>query len=123
MSWLLLSVCCIVFVEVVLRLDVAGQARAAGLIVSKATRTIRSPRISDHWKERVLPTYSLRLLTASFRLFATVLLALVPIMLATWLSGGQDSHFLQLALSWPGILGATGLAVAYATVRARVAGK
>ncbi len=120
MTWLLLTLCCIAFVEVVVRLDITGQVRAATLVTRRVLSIIGSSRVSDHWKERVLPIYAWRLLATSVRLLMIMLAAVAPIVLLTALSGWRDSPFLQLVSSWPGILAATFIAVVYAASRSRL---
>lgn len=77
--------------------------------MQRASHVIRSPKISDHWKEKVLPAFSLVILSSSLRLGA-ILAALTGAFLAVYWGGG-----LAFAGSAPGladVLQPVGLAIA-----------
>ena len=120
--WTSLVVClCRVelFVRVPLRDAVAKLLRYAG----KSSRVIRSSHISDHWKEKVLPTYSMKVAQASLKLFFIFLL-LFAILLA--LSTALDYLFLAEATTvgflstWRGLLYATFVSTVYFYARTRL---
>lgn len=55
----------IVFVELILLLPVTRRAHHILEVAQKAISVIKSPNISDHWKEKVLPRYSQQLIASS----------------------------------------------------------
>lgn len=123
MTWLLLALCCAAFVETAFRLGLDGQVRAATLVARKIFSVIGSARVSDHWKEKALPRYAGRLLSASARLFLIMLAAVAPIMLVAALSGWRGSPLLQLISSWEGLVAATLIAILYVAARSRLVRK
>jgi hypothetical protein len=65
--------------ELLLRLPLLGQVRHLLTATRKSAATIRSSRISDHWKERVLPAYSLRMGLHSVLFFLLLCLVASPV--------------------------------------------
>lgn len=55
----------IVFVELFFRLPVVRQAQSIRINAAKALKVILSSRISDHWKEKSIPVYAVRILLSS----------------------------------------------------------
>ncbi|WP_321491548.1 sulfotransferase [uncultured Desulfobacter sp.] len=64
----------IVFVELFYRLPFAWQVKQVREISLKSIHTVTSSKISDHWKEKVLPVYSLKIFCSSI-LFGIYLVA------------------------------------------------
>ncbi|MCA8901636.1 MAG: sulfotransferase [Hyphomonas sp.] len=111
-------------IEILLRLPFgAALTRLVGA-VDRASRLIRNPKVSDHWKERALPACSLRMITASLALFAILAAALLPFGLMIgvselfWSQGAATAAFL---MSVPGIALLTVAGAVYAWVRTRPA--
>ena len=67
MVYLLSALAAIAASETVLRLSLRNTANATLTAARKSLAVIRSPRISEHWKERVLLRYSQELLLGSLK--------------------------------------------------------
>jgi hypothetical protein len=69
---LLLSLCTvpgvIVFIELFLRLPLRKRVRDLMATSGKSLKVVRSPDISDHWKEKAVPRYALRTMALSLSL-------------------------------------------------------
>ena len=94
---LLLLLAAVLVSELLLRLPLLAQVRHILSVTRKSAATIRSSRISDHWKERVLPAYSLRLGARSLLFFVLLCVATSPV-LAVGLAapGGPGRWFAML---------------------------
>ena len=110
---ILLTILCAVCVEIFLRTKVLQQVVVITGTAKKAVSVMSSSKISDHWKENVLPRYSLKILRASFIMLA-VFVAMIALFLGVsqWVSG-----FLSFTLSAMGIVLAIVLSVAYVKLR------
>jgi hypothetical protein len=105
--------------EVLLRLPFAATLRQMVANAGRARHVLTSRRISDHWKERAIPAYALRMGLASLRflgLLALVALAAVlpglayPPGVGTWIAD----------LAGPAAIGVLGLvSLAYLWLRTR----
>ena len=65
MAWFLLSLSSIGFVCIFIWARMSDHIQSLKNIVAKTGNVIRSPGISDHWKEKVLPRYALQLFLSS----------------------------------------------------------
>lgn len=106
MNWLIAVVGVIVFVELLLRLPVAAEARRLAHVGTRAQKTLRSARISDHWKEKVLLRYARELLRASLSLSGLILAAALPL-----LAGAALLQWAGIAATLTWLSSATGLLV------------
>lgn len=87
--------------ELLLRLPLLRQARHLLAVTRKSAATIRSSRISDHWKERVLPAYSLRMGLHSVLFFLLLCVVASPVMaMGLAASDGMDGWFGLLMRPW-----------------------
>lgn len=117
----LLVVSAILASEIFMRLPLMDQVT---LIVGTARRsaaTVRSRRISDHWKEAVLPAYSARLAGRSFYFFLLLCLALLPVALAGLAAPGGMAHWLELLMRPFAIAIMCASSILYIVVRTRAA--
>lgn len=80
----------------------------------KALRVVRSKRISDCWKERVLPVYAARLLKATLGLAWCLALLLAPVAIAAVLLSLVSVDLVGTMTSWTGL--AVSLGVGMLTV-------
>lgn len=117
MQWVLASLVGIGFVEILLRLPLSVVLKRFLIISSKAKRVIRSPKISDHWKERILPIYAIELFKITLRIALYLFLAMLPILLLLVLADAFGIPLWEFMLSLVGILFVTALSIGYATVR------
>ncbi|MEM1411550.1 MAG: sulfotransferase [Pseudomonadota bacterium] len=114
---------CVVVVELFVRLPFMAQVEAVTGGALKAVGLVRSPRISDHWKERVLPVYAGRILKASLSLAGLLLLCamafvIVWVLAAWWPAGGGSAALASLS-SLTVQLWLLGIGIGWALLRAR----
>jgi hypothetical protein len=121
MDLALLIVSAILASEILLRLPLMEQVNAVVDISRRSVATVRSRRISDHWKEKVLPAYSLRMGGRSIFFFLLMCLVLLPVMLAGLLVEGGLVHWFELLLQPFAIAILCGTSILYILVRARFA--
>jgi hypothetical protein len=104
-SWVLLVAGTVLAVELFLRLPIVATARRLLGTARKAQRTIRSTRVSDHWKEKVLLAYAGRPFVSSLLVCGLIVLAVLPLLLlamtGAWLGIDVAGRMMQ----------ATGIAV------------
>lgn len=80
--WLLVVVAAVLASETLLRLPILAKIKAVSDASQKAMRVLKSARISDHWKERVLPAYAKRIGFGSVAFFAMLCVGLTPVLVA-----------------------------------------
>ncbi len=115
---------CAAVVELFFRLPFLAQVEAVNSGAMRALGVVRSPRISDHWKEKVLPRYAGRILRASLGLGGLLLVCAavftgVWVLTAWWPAGGWREALGALDrgdVQW-WLLGA---GIAWAVVRSRL---
>lgn len=111
----------VVFVEFLLRSPVLVQAGDIVRYSRRAMRVIRARRISDRWKERVLPAYSGRLLRASL-LSGGWLVVIAALAAAGYIAVGilffaDFQATLDSATRWPVHVAALVIGTGYAALR------
>lgn len=79
MLWLFVLIAAVAASEAFLRLPLMPVIRRVTETARKSGRVLTSKRISDHWKERVLPRYSWVIGTGSVQFFGLLMLALAPV--------------------------------------------
>ena len=119
MDWLFLIAGAVCFVEIFLRLNSLARIRELNQLLHKVTRVIRSPAISDHWKEIVLPSYALQLFKLSLLIFAILVASCGGFLILGLVSNFLGGQFVDLSTSVKGITVCTIAALAYASLRGR----
>ena len=119
MDWILLILSSVCFVEIFIRLGAIGRINELKEIVLKITNTFRSPRISDCWKEKILPRYSLMLFMRSLLVFVILVGSLSPFFVFSAFSIIFNGQFIELCSSAKGIVTSTLVATTYAMLRSR----
>lgn len=119
MSWVLLILCSAAFIELFLRLGVMRRVGALAAVASRSVSVLRSPRISDHWKERVLPRYAGRMAGFSLALFGLMVACLSPFFVALLVSDYFGLGFERLVVTPQAALAGTLVAIIYAKARMR----
>jgi hypothetical protein len=118
-SWVLLAAGTVLAAELFLRLPIVATARRLLGTARKAQRTIRSPRVSDHWKEKVLLAYAGRLFVSSLVICGLIVLAVLPLvflaMAGAWLGIDVAGRMMQA----PGIAVSVVVASGYIMLRRR----
>ena len=80
--WVLVIVAAILASEAFVRLPVLQKIGTVAATSRKAMKLVRSARVSDHWKERILPVYALKIGMGSVSFFLLLCAALLPVLLA-----------------------------------------
>lgn len=94
MLWLLVLIAAVAASEALLRLPVMAQVRRITTTTPKVMRVLKSARISDHWKERILPAYAWRIGRSSIQFFMLLCAALLPVAaLGLVFPGGMQTWF------------------------------
>jgi hypothetical protein len=94
MTWILLAVAAVLASEAMLRLPLLAQAQGVIDVSRRSMHVLGSKRISDHWKERILPAYSARMAKGSIGFFLSLCAALVPVVAIGFLNpGGLELWF------------------------------
>ena len=113
MHHLILFIVCILFVEVFKNFEFFRHLREILSISSKALNIIRSRKISDHWKEVILPVYSFQLMKSSFVLF----LMFGFLIFLIFVGGLIDPFFFKFILGFVGIIESIFFCYVYSRVR------
>ena len=98
-DYLYLVIACILSIELFLRLKFMSYVNSIFKNTKKVFRIIISSNISDHWKEKMVPTYAFILLKNS--LLILVILFLIILVFSAFIV--ISSKFLTLILSITGI--------------------
>ena len=89
MLYAAIVVATVIACELALRLPLVTSVATMNATAGRALRVVRAPRVSDHWKERILPAYAGRLMKASLLLLASVLAIVLPVVLVVTLATGS----------------------------------
>ncbi|MFP4000235.1 MAG: hypothetical protein ACLFUN_10370 [Desulfobacterales bacterium] len=119
MKWIIVFICCVLAVEILFRSKPAGTLRYIASMLAKTTHVIANKRISDHWKEKILPAYAFIIFAGSLRLLATLVLIFSPFAAALCLSVLLDLAFYSFLSSPSGLAGTAAAAAVYSTARSR----
>ena len=109
----LLLLVCIVSVEIFIRLNFVSILDSILKVTKKVTHVIPQNNISDHWKEKVVPAYALRIMKYSLHILMILLLILSFFIVVDLLF----NDFLALTLSLIGIIESIVFAFGYVYVR------
>ena len=120
MTYILALVAGIGFVEILLRTPLLRALQALRRTAGRAGHVVRSARISDHWKERVLLAYSGRLFVSTVTIALSLLAAAIPLLLAILIGAASGIDFAGFVVTLPGMAVLTLVALAYAGFRFRV---
>jgi Sulfotransferase family len=119
-TWALLVLATLATSELLHRLPVLDQIRGAANTATRAGRLIANRAVSDHWKERALQRYALRIAASSLSALGLLLVAVAPF-LALVLGGAfLGTDLAGLVLSWQGMLACSAVAIAYLLLRPRL---
>ena len=99
MDYVYLVVACVLSIELFLRLKFMSYVNSIGRNSSKVFHVIMASHISDHWKEKMVPTYAFILLKNSLLILGILILIILVFSAFVVLS----SKFLTLILSITGI--------------------
>ena len=82
MIHLLLLLVCILSVEVFIRLNFLSYLDSILKVTKKVAYVIPNNNLSDHWKEKVIPAYALRIMKYSLQILLILLLILSLFLIA-----------------------------------------
>jgi len=99
LDYVYLVVACFLSIELFLRLKFMSHVNSIARNTNKVFRVIISSNISDHWKEKMVPTYAFILLKNS--LLILVILFLIILVFSAFIV--ISSKFLTLILSITGV--------------------
>jgi len=113
MIHLFLSLVCILSVEVFIRLNFLTHLDSIIKVTKRVTFIIPKSNISDHWKEKVIPAYALRIMKSSLQ----ILLILSLIMTLFFIADYFFNDFLVFTFSLIGIIESMIFAFGYIYLR------
>jgi hypothetical protein len=113
MAHLILFLACILSVEALIRLNLLTLLDLMVGVIRKVTHVIPNDKISDNWKEIVIPAYALRIMQYSLQ----ILLILLLILSFFLISELFYNNFFQVALSFAGIIESVFFAFGYTYLR------
>ena len=113
MIHLVLLLASVAAIEIFIRLRFIGALDSLLGVTGKARRVVMSDRISDHWKERILPAYSTKIIELCLRMLLILGLMMSSFLAANLLLPG----LLAYVMSTPGLLESIFLGMAYIGIR------
>ena len=113
MNHLILFVLCLLSVEIFNRSNYISLIKSLVEVSKKAINIISNKNISDHWKENIIPKYSLQMMKYSMQMLLIIFLIIFIFVIADNLFSG----FLAFIFSWNGIIESILLAFSYAYIR------
>ena len=120
MEWLLVIMGTILAVEVFLHTKIRRNVNAMLDFTKRSASTIKSVQISDHWKEKVIAHYALKIFANSFQLLFSLLLIIAPVFALHYV-GRIFSLDLFTVLTTPvGLLFSIAVATVYIFIRTKL---
>jgi len=113
MIHLLLSLVCILSVEVFIRLNFLSHLDSIIKVIKRVAYVIPSNNISDHWKEQVIPAYALRIMKYSLQILVILLLIMSLFLIPNYFF----NDFLAFTFSLIGIIESMVFAFGYVYLR------
>ena len=113
MIHLLLSLICILSVEVFIRLNFLSYLESILKVTKEVTFVILKSNISDHWKEKVIPAYALSIMKYSLQILLILLLIISLFFIANYFL----NDFLAFTFSLIGIIESMVFAFGYVYLR------
>ena len=113
MNHLILFVLCLLSFEILVRSNYIPTINSIINVSKKTIHTILNKNISDHWKENIIPKYSLQMMKYSIQMLLTLFLIIFNFVIADNLFSG----FIAFTFSWNGIIESILLAFSYAYIR------
>lgn len=113
MSHIALLLVCVLSVEVFIRFHFLSLLDSVLKVTEKVIHIIPQDNISDHWKEKVIPAYALRIMKHSLKILLILLLIISFFVIADYFL----NNFLTLTLSFFGIIESVVFAFGYVYLR------
>ena len=122
MEYLIIAVVSVLAVELFLKLPVRQAVDDLWQVSKKASHTVMSPHISDHWKEKVMLVYARQAFTNTLKLAAIILISvaliLLPVVIVDYLKLAEQP-VLALLGTTKGLVASTVIAAGYFWLRGR----
>jgi hypothetical protein len=119
-DWVLVCISTFLAVEVFLRTSLKRNIGELLDYTKRSYATIASKKISDHWKEKVLPRYALRIFVNSSGLLFCLFLAVSPILVEDFIGKQFGANVLDKMMTPLGIGASIILASFYVYFRTKV---
>ena len=113
MNHLILFISCLFSVEILIRSNYISLVNLTINVSKKAINTISNKNISDHWKENIIPKYSLQMMKYSMQMLLILFLIIFIFVIGDKVLSG----FLEFTFSWNGIIESILLAFSYVYIR------
>ena len=113
MNHLILLFICFLSVEIFIRSNYIHLINSTINVSKRAISTILNKNISDHWKENIIPKYSLQMMIYSVQMILILFLVIFIFVIADNLFSG----FLAFTLFWNGIIESILISFTYAYTR------
>ena len=104
---------CFMSIEILIRSNYITLIHNSINVSKKVISTIFNQKISDHWKEMIIPKYSLQMMKNSLQMLLIPFLIILIFVIADNLF----SEFLAFTLSWNGIIESILIAFSCAYIR------
>lgn len=121
MVWVFVLLAGILASEAFLRLPLLPVIRRVTATAQKSGRVLRSGRISDHWKEKILPSYAWVIGKGSVQFFVMLMLALAPVAFLGLVFPGGMAAWAAALMRPLVILALCVVSIGYIWIRLRVA--
>ena len=113
MKHIIFFIICFLSVEIFIRSNYFSLINSTINVSKKAIYIILNKNISDHWKENVIPKYSLQMMNYSLQMLSILILIIFIFIIADNFFSG----FLNLIISWNGIIETILFTFGYAYMR------
>ena len=113
MIHVILLIICVLSIETFIRLNFLSFLRSILKLTKKVTYIIPNKKISDHWKELVIPVYAFKIMKFSLQILL-ILLCIISFFIAADI---LFSGFISFTLSFIGIIESLALAFVYLYLR------
>ena len=101
MNFLILFILIIISTEIFIKNKYISLIGILFKSLKKTSNIINNRNISDHWKEKVIPKYSLKMIKVSFSMLITFLIILSLFLIV----GIFSNEFLEFLMTFKGIVG------------------
>ncbi len=113
MNHFIILLICFFSIEILIRSNYLTLIKSLTNISKKAIYIILNKKISDHWKENIIPIYSLNMMKHSLQMLLILFLIIIIFVIV----GNFFNGFFAFAFSWNGIIESILFAFSYAYIR------
>ena len=108
-NYILLFFLILISIELLIKFNYLNYVKTLIILTKKATSLIINKKISDHWKEKIIPIYSYKMMKYSFLMLIIIFL----IILLFFITVNYFDYFLEFIFSFKGILGSILISFSY----------